>query len=172
MYQIRIVLFALFIINFFNNSVVAQTKTFSNNEITKLTNQASSYLKEANFEKSLKISKLALQKSIIANDFFATTISYSTIAANYAEIAEFDKAIFFYNKAMLYATKSTNDTLKNKINNNLGNIYCFEKKQYLKGINYYEKTLKYSQKIADSSQIFMTKLNIAWAYFDVGHFEK
>lgn len=172
MYQIRIVLFALFIINFFNNSVVAQTKTFSNNEITKLTNQASRYLKEANFEKSLEISKIALQKSIIANDFFATTISYSTIAANYAEIAEFDKAIFFYNRAMLYATKSTNDTLKNKINNNLGNIYCFEKKQYLKGINYYEKTLKYSQKIADSSQIFMTKLNIAWAYFDVGHFEK
>lgn len=172
MYQIRIVLFALFIINFFNNSVVAQTKTFSNNEITKLTNQASRYLKEANFEKSLEISKIALQKSIIANDFFATTISYSTIAANYAEIAEFDKAIFFYNKAILYATKSTNDTLKNKINNNLGNIYCFEKKQYLKGINYYEKTLKYSQKIADSSQIFMTKLNIAWAYFDVGHFEK
>lgn len=172
MYQIRIVLFALFIINFFNNSVVAQTKTFSNNEITKLTNQASRYLKEANFEKSLEISKIALHKSIIANDFFATTISYSTIAANYAEIAEFDKAIFFYNKAMLYATKSTNDTLKNKINNNLGNIYCFEKKQYLKGINYYEKTLKYSQKIADSSQIFMTKLNIAWAYFDVGHFEK
>ena len=172
MYQIRIVLFALFIINFFNNSVVAQTKTFSNNEITKLTNQASHYLKEANFEKSLEISKIALHKSIIANDFFATTISYSTIAANYAEIAEFDKAIFFYNKAMLYATKSTNDTLKNKINNNLGNIYCFEKKQYLKGINYYEKTLKYSQKIADSSQIFMTKLNIAWAYFDVGHFEK
>lgn len=172
MYQIRIVLFALFIINFFNNSVVAQTKTFSNNEITKLTNQASRYLKEANFEKSLKISKIALQKSIIANDFFATTISYSTIAANYAEIAEFDKAIFFYNKAMLYATKSTNDTLKNKINNNLGNIYCFEKKQYLKGISYYEKTLRYSQKIADSTQIFMTKLNIAWAYFDVGHFEK
>ena len=172
MYQIRIVLFALFIINFFNDSVVAQTKTFSNNEITKLTNQASRYLKEANFEKSLEISKIALHKSIKANDFFATTISYSTIAANYAEIAEFDKAIFFYNKAMLYATKSTNDTLKNKINNNLGNIYCFEKKQYLKGINYYEKTLKYSQKIADSSQIFMTKLNIAWAYFDVGHFEK
>jgi hypothetical protein len=28
------------------------------------------------------------------------------------------------------------------------------------------------KKIADTNQIFMTKLNIAWAYFDVGHFEK
>ncbi|TDE02738.1 tetratricopeptide repeat-containing hybrid sensor histidine kinase/response regulator [Flavobacterium sandaracinum] len=172
MYQIRIVLFSLLIINYFNYSLVAQTKTFSKNEITKLTNQASRYLKEANFEKSLEISKIALQKSITANDFSSTTISYNTIAANYAEIAQFDKAIFFYNKAMLYATKLSNDTLKNKINNNLGNIYCFEKKQYLKGIKYYENTLKYSEKIADSNQIFMTKLNIAWAYFDVGHFEK
>ena len=172
MYLKRIVLLVLLILNFFSDTLVAQTDTFSKKEIKRLTDQASHYLKAANFGKSLEISKIALHQAIRVNDFSSITVSYSTIAANYSELAQFDKAIFFYNKAILYANKTNNDTLINKINNNLGNIYCFEKKQYLKGINYYENTLKYSQKIADTSQIFMTKLNIAWAYFDIGNFEK
>lgn len=172
MYYLRIVLSLLFVLNCFGDNSIAQTKTYSKQEITKLTDEASQYLKEANFEKSLDISKLALRTSINANDLYSTAISYITIAANYAEMAEFDKAIFFYNKSLSYADKTSNDTLRKRINNNLGNIYCFEKKQYEKGINFYENSLKYSKKLADTNQVFMTKLNIAWAYFDIGLFEK
>lgn len=172
MYQIRIVLFVLLLLNSLSDNLFAQTKLFSKKEIRKLTDQASQYLKDANFEKSLESSKLALHHSISTNNSYYTTISYNTIAANYAELAEFDKAIFFYNKGLFYANRTNNDTLKNHINNNLGNIYCFEKKQYEKGINYYKISLTYSQKNADTSQIFLTKLNIAWAYFDIGDFQK
>ena len=119
MYQIRVVLWALLTLNSFNSTLFAQTKLFSEKEISKLTDEASQYLKEANFEKSLEISKVALQKSITANDATAITISYNTIAANYAELAEFDKAIFFYNKGLFYANRTNNDTLKHHINNNL-----------------------------------------------------
>nr|WP_315179665.1 response regulator [uncultured Flavobacterium sp.] len=172
MYHLRIVLSLLFVLNCFSDNSIAQTRTYSKQEITNLTDEASRYLKESNFEKSLDISKLALRSSINANDLYSTAISYITIAANYAEMAEFDKAIFFYNKSLSYADKTSNDTLRKRINNNLGNIYCFEKKQYEKGINFYENSLKYSQKLADTNQVFMTKLNIAWAYFDIGLFEK
>ena len=172
MYHLRIVLLLLFGLNYFGNASIAQTKTYSKKEITKLTDEASKYLKEANFEKSLDISKLVLRSSINANDLYSAAISYITIAANYAEMAEFDKAIFFYDKSLSYADKTNNDTLRKRINNNLGNIYCFEKKQYEKGIKYYEKSLKYSQKLADTNQVFMTRLNIAWAFFDIGLFEK
>ncbi|WP_338648416.1 response regulator [Flavobacterium sp. KS-LB2] len=172
MYHLRIVLLLLFGLNYFGNASIAQTKTYSKKEITKLTDEASRYLKEANFEKSLDISKLALRSSINANDLYSAAISYITIAANYAEMAEFDKAIFFYDKSLSYADKTNNDTLRKRINNNLGNIYCFEKKQYEKGIKYYEKSLKYSQKLADTNQVFITRLNIAWAFFDIGLFEK
>ncbi|MDI5950015.1 response regulator [Flavobacterium yafengii] len=172
MYHLRIVLLLLFGLNYFGDNSIAQTRTYSKKEITRLTDEASKYLKEANFEKSLDISKLALRSSINSNDLYSTAVSYITIAANYAEMAEFDKAIFFYNKSLSYATKTNNDTLKKRINNNLGNIYCFEKKQYEKGISFYENSLKYSQKLADTNQVFMTKLNIAWAYFDIGLFEK
>lgn len=172
MYQIRTVVLLLFVLNFFNTNSIAQTGIYSKKEITKLTYQASDYLKYGNFEKSLLTSKLALHYAINANDLNAVAISYITIAANYAEIAEFDKALLFYNKSLSYANKVDNDTLKSHINNNLGNIYCFEKKQYEKGINFYNNSLKYSQKNADTSQIFQTKLNIAWAYFDIGDFQK
>lgn len=172
MHHSRIVLLLLFVLNYFGDNSIAQTRIYSKKEITKLNDQASQYLKDANFEKSLDISKSALRSAIDANDLYATAISYITIAANYAEMAEFDKAIFFYNKSLSYADKTNNDILRKRINNNLGNIYCFEKKQYIKGIKFYENSLKYSQKLADTNQVFMTKLNIAWAYFDIGRFEK
>ncbi|TDD76887.1 response regulator [Flavobacterium caseinilyticum] len=171
MYQIRTVVLLLFLLNSFNNSI-AQPKISSKKEIAKLTDNATVYLKSANFEKSLGISKVALRSAIDANDLNAVATSYITIAANYAEMAEFEKAIFFYNKSLSYAKKAANDTLKKKINNNLGNIYCFEKKQYARGIQFYENSLQYSQKLGDTSQTFVTNLNIAWAYFDIGNFEK
>ena len=59
MYQIRVVLWTLLTLNSFNSTLFAQTKLFSEKEITKLTDEASQYLKEANFEKSLEVSKIA-----------------------------------------------------------------------------------------------------------------
>jgi hypothetical protein len=38
---------------------------------------------------------VALRSAMMSNDLRSTAISY-TIAGNYAEMAEFDKAIFFY----------------------------------------------------------------------------
>jgi signal transduction histidine kinase/CheY-like chemotaxis protein len=73
---------------------------------------------------------------------------------------------------LIYANLTQNDTVKQKINNNLGNMYCFEKKKYEKGVAYYRKALEYSKKIPDSSQMAFTNLNIAWAFFDIGKFEE
>ena len=172
MQYLRVILILIFCSYHFGVDSFAQTKIYSQQEITKLNDKASRYLKNADFEKSLNVSKLALRSAMISNDLRSTAISYTIIAGNYAEMAEFDKAIFFYNKSLSYAQETNNDTLRKKIFNNLGNIYCFEKMQYEKGINFYKNSLIYSQKLADNNQIFMTKINIAWAYFDSGFFEK
>lgn len=172
MQYLRVILILIFCSYHFGVDSFAQTKIYSQQEITKLNDKASRYLKNADFEKSLNVSKLALRSAMISNDLRSSAISYTIIAGNYAEMAEFDKAIFFYNKSLSYAQETNNDTLRKKIFNNLGNIYCFEKMQYEKGINFYKNSLIYSQKLADNNQIFMTKINIAWAYFDSGFFEK
>jgi signal transduction histidine kinase len=82
-----------------------------------------------------------------------------------------DKAFFYYEKSLKHANKTTDDTLKGKIYNNLANIYFFEKKDFKKGIEYYKKSLVHTKKIADTTKIFLRKLNITWAYFQENQYK-
>lgn len=172
MFRIWIYILLVLLLNSFGGNSSAQTKIPSKAEVKKIAKKAVKYLNDANFEKSISTSRLALVQAIKIEDNYLIAVSYNTIAANFDQLSEYDKAIFYYNKGLFYANKTTNDTIKNFINNNLGNVYCFEKKQYKKGINYYKKSLEYSQKAADTSQIIFTKLNITWAYFDIGQFSE
>ncbi|CAN1556021.1 Signal transduction histidine kinase, dimerisation/phosphoacceptor domain [Flavobacteriaceae bacterium] len=169
---IRIVLLIFLWFNFSGYFVFAQSQLPTKKEINKLTTQASKLRESGDFEKSLLISRIALRKSILIKDNELIADNYNNVAANYNELVEFDKAIFYYNKALIYANFTNNDTVKQRVNNNLGNMYCFEKKKYDKGILYYKKSLESSERIADSTQMALTNLNIAWAYFDIGKFSQ
>lgn len=144
----------------------------SSKELQLLTKQASVFLFDNQYELSLAKARIALHRGFEAEDYLIVAKSYNTIAGNYEELYEFKKAIFYYNKGLFYANKTTNDTIKYWLYNNLGNVYCFEDKQFEKGVLYYEKSLKYSEKNADLKQVYMTKLNLAWAYFNANNFEK
>lgn len=172
MFQTRIFILLLLLLNFFSTDSFAQTKTPSKAEIKKITKKAVAYLNDGNFEKSIAVSRQALHYATSIGDDYLIAVSYNIIAANLDELSEFDKAVYYYNKGLFHANKTDNNTIKNYLNNNLGNMYCFEKKQYNKGINYYKKSLEYSKKEADTGQIVFTKLNISWAYFDIGEFGK
>lgn len=172
MHKTRLLVFFLFLLNFFGNSFFAQTTTPSKIEINRIAKQAVTYLNESNFEKSIATSRKALHYATIIKDDYLIAVSYNALAANFNELCEFDKAIVYYNKGLHHANKTSDNTIKNYLNNNLGNIYCFEKKEYEKGISFYENSLEYSYKAADTTQISFTKLNIAWAYFDIGQYKK
>jgi signal transduction histidine kinase/CheY-like chemotaxis protein len=171
MFKIRILLLLAILLNYFSVISFAQTKIPSKLEARNTAKLAVKYLHSEKFEKSLETARQSLHYASILKDDYLIAASYNIIAANFDELSEYDKAILFYKKGLTYANKTDNDTIKNYINNNLGNVYCFEKKQYENGIKYYKKSLEYSQKAADTSQMVFTKLNIAWAYFDIGQFE-
>jgi signal transduction histidine kinase len=170
--KIRINILLFLLLYFFSTASFAQEKTPSKKEITLLAKEANQYMKAGNFEKSLIKSRIALHYAIAIKDDNLIASTYNTIGANFDELTEFDKAFFYYNKGLVYAKRTNNNQLKNWLYNNLGNIYCFDKKQYEKGIVCYKKSLEYSKKINDFSQTVFTKLNITWAYFDIGHFEE
>jgi signal transduction histidine kinase len=170
--QPRIILLLFLLLNLFSTDIIAKEKTLSKNQITALAKAACQDMKEDKFEKSLVKSRIALRYAIAIKDDNLIASIYNTIGANFDEMSEFDKAFFYYNKGLMYANKTNNYELRNWLYNNLGNIYCFDKKQYEKGIFYYKKSLKYSTKIRDFSQIVFTKLNITWAYFDIGRFDE
>lgn len=158
--------------NFFSFTVLANNEQTPNNEAAVIIKEAINLMKKGNYEKSLIKSRLGLSLAIRSNNNNLIASAYNTIAANFDQLSEYDKAFFYYHKGLTYANKTNNDVLKNWLNNNLGNIYCFDKKQYEKGIYYYKKSLEYSSKIKDSSQIVFTKLNLTWAYFDIGRFKE
>lgn len=84
--------------------------------------------------------------------------AYNIIAFNFDELLEPEKALYYYKKSLIYAENSNNLELQNWIYNNIGNIYCFDKKRYEKGISYYIKSLYFSRATKDSSQIFLLNL--------------
>lgn len=150
----------------------AQEKQLSKLEIKKITNDATLLMRNEQYEKSLIKGRIALKYAIAAEDDNLIALAYNVIGANFDELSEYDKAFYYYKKGLVFAERTSNHQLKNWLYNNLGNIYCFDKKEYETGINYYKKSLKYSSKTRDSTEIVFTKLNITWAYFDIGKFNE
>ena len=168
----RIFLFLLLLLVSMTNSALAQSEAISDAKINVLIKQAWSEYKTSNFEKSLLVSRVALKYATTLKNDQLIAKSYKVIAVNFNELSEFDKAIFFYHKSLYYANKTDNDSIKYSLYNNLGNVYCFEKKQIKKGIQYYKKSIAYGLKINDLNQVYFTNVNIAWAYFDFGNFDE
>ena len=169
--RIRIFLLLL-LLNCFCNSAIAQSEEISDAKIDELINQACSYLKKSNFEESLINSRAALNYAFLKKDDYLIAKCYRIIADNYNELSEFDKAIFFYNKSLFYANQTNNEPIRSGIYTSLGNIYCFEKKQLDKGIRYYKKSIAYGLKVNNFKHVYFTNMNIAWVYFDIGHFNE
>ena len=172
MFQNRFILLFLLLQTTFSTAVFSKEKSHSKKEITEMIKEATSLMKNEKYEKSLIKSRMALKYAIDIKDDNLIATCYNTIAANFDELTEFEKAFFYYQKGILYANRTNNNLLKNWLNNNLGNIYCFDKKEYEKGISFYKKSLQYSTQTRDSNEIVFTKLNITWAYFDIGNFSK
>ncbi|MCG9792963.1 response regulator [Flavobacterium algicola] len=162
------------LISFFNPDVNDDTinKIPPKKEIVKLTKEAIDLLHESNFEKSFAASRLALNYSIASKNDNLAAKSYNIIGANYEKMSEYDLAILNYNKGIVYAEKAKNDTIKNYIYNNLGNIYWFNKKDTEKGISFLKDALHFVETNKDSTKIVLIKLNITWAYFAVGSYSQ
>ena len=162
----------ILLLNFSGIVILKPEKLPQKTAVVLLAKEANELMKLGDYEKSLIKSRLALKQAIALKDDDLIAGAYNTIAANFDQLAECDKAYFYYLKALAYCNKTNNNILKNWINNNLGNIYCFDKKLYEKGIYHYTKSLQYSTIIHDSVQIVFTKINITWAYFDIGRYDK
>ena len=166
MLQKRIYIAVSVLLIHFSFIAFAQQKILSKIEIAQLVKECTHLMKAGKYDQSLIKSRYALTQCKAINDDDLIATCYNTIAANLDELNYPEKALFYYNKSLFYADKTNNDDLKNKLNNNLGNIYCFDKKQFDRGFNHYKKSIALSTKIKDSSQIYFTTINIIWACFD------
>lgn len=168
--QNRIISFLFFLL-FFCNLSFSQEKENIRIKIYDLICEADALLIDLKFKESLQVSKKALNLAYKYKQYDYMAMSYNTIAGCHEELFDTDKALAYYNKALYYSEKTTNDTIKDWIHNNIGNIYNFDKKDYAKGIYHYKKSLEYSGKTKDTSEILFTQLNLAWAHFNQKEFD-
>ncbi|WP_300978016.1 ATP-binding protein [Flavobacterium sp.] len=161
----------IFILSILPAFGLAQQKLVVEKNTQILLNKAIENWKNDRYETSLKQANLALKQALLYKNNYLIAKSYNTIGVNFDDLFMLDKAFFYYEKSLKHANKTTDDTLKGKIYNNLANIYFFEKKDFKKGIEYYKKSLVHTQKIADTTKIFLRKLNITWAYFQENQYK-
>lgn len=152
-------------------SLYSQSTVIEKKNIEKQIVRAGAYYRKAQYEKSLEMSKKALVAAFKISDNYLIAHSYNSIGVVYDEFSQSGRAIDFYNKALLYANKTENDSLKEWIYSNLGSTYYFNNVDVNKGIRFYEKSLTYAEKIKDSTEIAYTKLNMAAAYFSINDFK-
>ena len=156
----------------FSNGLLGQTKSKKETEINTLIDNAIDYWYNDQYDLSLRKAKKALDQSIAIKDNNLIAESYNVIGVNFDDLVQLDKAMFYYKQGLKYAQKTNNSVIKSKLNNNIANIYFFEQKKYQLGLNYYQKALQYSEQTKDSVKIYLRKLNMTWAYFEINKFKE
>lgn len=122
-------------------------------------------------DKSLKLSKSALDNAYKIKDDALMAKAYNIIGLNFEEFYNPDKGFEYYQKALKHAELAKNDSIRDWINNNIGSYYSYRKNNFKKSIEYHKKALFFSEKIKDSIEIMYTKLNIASANFAINDFK-
>ncbi len=122
-------------------------------------------------DKSLKLSKVALDNAHKIKDDELMAKAYNVIGLNVEEFYDPVKGLSYYQKALYHANLANNDSVRDWVYNNIGSYYSYRKVNFKKSIQYYKKALFYSEKIKDSIEIMYTKLNIASAYFAMEDFK-
>lgn len=141
-------------------------------EILQLLSVSDSLLLKADYKNSLAYSNKALTNAIKIKENKLIALAYNSIGGVYEEILEIDKSLHYYNKAIQFSEKAKNDTLKIWFYNNIGNIYLYRKNDVNTGIDFYIKSLEYADKFKEDASKVLTKLNLAWAYFQQKEFDK
>lgn len=162
--------FTLLFVSLAFQTVYAQSEVVGRKDILNLLSKSGQHLSKLECGKSLGIAKNALNKAYQLEDNELIARSYNLIGLNFEEFSDYKKAAGYYTKGLRFANRTTNDTLKGWLNNNIGNLYCYRGVDFNKGIEHYKKALVYSRKIKDTLEITYTNLNLAAAYFNKSQF--
>ncbi len=152
-------------------SVSSQEENWTHESVAKIIKESGNCLRNLECDKSIIAAKIGLTRAIQINDNELIAKAYNLIALNLEEFSDFDKAILFYQKGIEYANKTKNDTIKEGMYINMGNVYSYRKNNLKKGIENYHKALEYITKIKDTTELMFTNLNIASAYFRIDDYQ-
>lgn len=156
---------------FISGNIFSQEKEFSKKDIKEWLSKSGKYFLNLESDMSLQYANKALEYSIKLQEYELAAKSYNLIGLNFADFADEKKAIDYYKKGLEYANKTSNDTIKCWLTNNIANIYSYNKIDFKESIKYYKLGLYYSVKFNDEYEITFNKLNMVTAYFSMGDYQ-
>lgn len=164
--------FLLYLFSFFLFVVgYSQESANKEKEIKKLLKESGRYFLDLKNDKSLESANKALELSLLEKNDELCAKCYNLIGLNFADFSNIDRAIDFYTRGLECANKTSNDTIKNWLNNNIANAYTFHDIDINRGVEHYKKSLVYSEKLKDEYEIAFTKLNLVTALFKLKNFQ-
>ncbi|WP_430400601.1 ATP-binding response regulator [Flavobacterium sp.] len=156
---------------FISGNVFSQEKEFTKKDIKEWVSKSGKYFLNLESDMSLQYANKALEYSIKLQEYELAAKSYNLIGLNFADFADEKKAIDYYKKGLEYANKTSNDTIKCWLTNNIANLYSYSKIDFKESIKYYKLGLNYSVKFNDEYEITFNKLNMVTAYFSMGDYQ-
>lgn len=124
------------------------------------------------YKSSLKFSQKVLEYSLQKNNNDLAAKSYNLIGLIYEEFSDTDKAVNFYNKAIVNAKLAKNDTVLGWVYNNLGSLNTFKLNNYKKSLYYYKIAYQISKRTEDDIELLYTRLNIVLSLNNLKRFKE
>lgn len=123
------------------------------------------------YKESVEAANKAIDFAHQINDILSLASLHNDLGLAYYGISDLTKSKKNYLISLMYANEQNNDTLKCWAYNNLGNIYSEGFKHRDSALYYYKESLKISEKLNDTIEIFTPTLNIGWTYIDENDFD-
>ncbi|MFD0861735.1 response regulator [Sungkyunkwania multivorans] len=155
-------------LNFLSFGQVANEREMLDSLLHKASDEYYAY----NYKESLKYSARLVQLARELNYPGYQAEGYNFIGIIYESIDDIEKAQRNYERCLLYAMKSKNDTLICWSYNNLGNIFGQHEETMDQSIEYYKKAYDIGKRLNIPAEMMGAKLNIGWSYIDSGKFEE
>jgi signal transduction histidine kinase/ActR/RegA family two-component response regulator len=147
-------------------SLCAQDTSISKDSLTYYVDLARENLNQHNSTEAIELSgKLISLATAQENDYFIFQ-GYSILGNVYTNIKDTLQARLSYEKGLVVARRSKQDSLLSWAYINLGNVESDQKVNYQKGIDYYQKSIAINDRTNNQNDNKTPYINIGWTYLD------
>jgi len=145
---------------------VAQEALVSKDSLTKLAQSAYKFSEVHDVKKAIETGALIISVAERQEDKYYSYVGYNILGLVYFRAKDTLQARRSYEKALAVAKESKADSIVSWAYVNLGNLESQGEVNYLKGIEYYEKSIELNRKIDREKDNLVPNLNIGWTYLD------
>jgi len=144
----------------------AQDKKVSKDSLESLFNNSITLFNDYNYHEGIQTSMRLIELAELVESNYFLYHGHNNLGVAYEELGDTMRAKTHYEKSLVFAKATQNDTLIMWSYNNMGNIFSERKEDYQKGIYNYKRVIDLAKKLNNQEELVAPYINIAWTYLD------